>query len=370
MSCTNDPQVTDLHITTEIVLATPNEVNTHAPTDSNDHRSVSRHRTEIANILTGSDRRFLLIAGPCSMFNKQGTLEFAEKFAALAKRVSDDMLMIMRSPPDKPRTISKAGQWEGMLHEPKLVGIRDPNLGIALTREILREIVKMDIGVAIELLDSRRTQYFDDLLSFSWTGARAVEYGALRRQASGLSWPVAFKNRTDGALKPALDAIESANHENYFDGMNKATGRTTVENGTGNPHATLIMRGGERASARNFDRESVEAAQKGLRGRKLLDYVLVDSAHGNSLDDTGKKDHRLQLSVFESTLSQWLGGNNRVGAMIEAYLQEGKQEILPGTDLSSLPYDVSPTDPTISWYQFETTVIEACRRISAHRLAA
>lgn len=356
----NGAKITDVHIAREIILEPPALVAKDIPTTPELRAQVARHRVTIENILHGHDQRFLLIAGPCSMFNKKGTLEFAEAFRALSERVSDKMFLIMRSPPDKPRTISKSGQWEGMLHEPNVVGTHDPVVGIRRTREILRDIADMGIPLAIELLDTRRTQYVDDILSLSWTGARAVEYGALRRQASGLSWPTGFKNRTDGTLKPAYDAIESANHANYFDGMNKETGQTTVEVGTGNPNAFLIMRGSEQTGGRNYYAGFVEAAQKDLRERKLLDFVVVDSAHGNSLDDKGKKDHRRQLVVFESILEQRLrGGNTRIGAMVEAYLKEGKQDVLPGTELASLPYDISPTDPTISISQFETLVLDA-----------
>lgn len=363
-------KITDVHIASEITLEPPAIVVKDIPTTPELRAQVARHRTTIENILHGRDQRFLLIAGPCSMFNKKGTLEFAEAFRRLSERVADSMFLIMRSPPDKPRTISKSGQWEGMLHEPFIVGSHDPVVGIRRTREILRDIADMGIPLAIELLDTRRTQYVDDLLALSWTGARAVEYGALRRQASGLSWPVGFKNRTDGALKPAYDAIESANHANYFDGMSKKTGQTTVEMGTGNPSAFLILRGSERAAGRNHDAEHVESAQKHLRERKLLDFVVVDSAHGNSLDDTGKKDHRRQLTVFQSTLDQRLAGNARVGAMVEAYLKEGRQDVLPGTTLASLPYDISPTDPTISIGQFEALVLDAHAQLLAAKARA
>jgi len=279
------------------------------------------------------------------------------------------MFLVMRCPPDKPRTVSGPGNWEGFLHEPEEVGVHDSVAGIRRSREILVELAALNIPIAIELLDARRTQYFDDLLSMSWTGARAVEYGALRRQASGLSWPVAFKNRTDGDLKAAFDAIQSANQPNYYDGMDE-DGDTIVVDGAGNPNACLIMRGSGTAAGRNFDRTHVEAAQRRLRERKLLDYVLVDSAHGNSLDDKGKKDPRRQLHVFESTLVQRLEGNLRLGAMIEAYLKEGRQDVVPGTRLTSLPYDISPTDPTISIGQFTDLILLAHERLQTKAVAA
>lgn len=360
----NGVKITDERVAKMTYMDPPIVIKRDLPSTPAMREQVRGYRTTIANIMHGRDPRLLLIAGPCSIFNERGTVEFARAFKRLADQVSETMLLVMRCPPDKPRTVSKAGQWEGLLHEPLVVGQHDAVTGIKTARRILLEVAKLGVPVAIELLDNRRPQFFDDILVQSWTGARTNQNGGLRRQNSGLSWPVAIKNGTTGDLKSALDAIESANNPNYFDGMDEH-GSTVVVDGLGNPDACLILRGGERASARNFDRDSVNEAHDRLRNRGLLDYVLIDSAHGNSLDDSGKKDHNRQLEVLASTIDQRLRGDRRIGAMIEAYLQAGRQDVRPGTELDSLHYDVSPTDPTISLGQFETAVLEAHAKLKA-----
>lgn len=331
-------------------LRPPAQVRTLIPFDD----SVERHRSRIAGILAGKDVRFLVIAGPCSIFNTAGTLEFAEKFAALRMEVGEKMELVLRAPPAKPRTVSKAGQWEGLMHEPGAVARYEPNEGIRIAREILRDIARMDIPLAIELLDTKRTAYFDDLLSLSWTGARTVESSDLRRQASGMPWPVGFKNRTDGAIKPAVDAIESASGKNFFDSVDRDSGKTVVEMSEGNSDAFLILRGGEKAP--NYSATDIEAAQKMLRERDLNEFIVVDSAHGNSADEKGMRTHKRQIPVFESTLSIWRAGNKKLGAMMEVYLKEGKQDVQPGTVLDSLDYALSPTDPCVGWDDFEALV--------------
>ncbi len=362
----NGEKLTNVRVKKMTYVDPPIVIKRDLPTTPAVREQVVTFRQTISNIMHGKDPRFLLIAGPCSIFNARGALEFAKAFKAIADQVQDTMFLVMRAPPDKPRTVSKAGQWEGLIHEPVSVGEHDSVTGIKTAREILLGIANLGVPVAIEFLDNRRPQFFDDIIAHSWTGARTNQTGGLRRQNCGLSWPVSIKNGTSGDLKSAFDAIESANSPNYFDGMDEH-GSTVVVDGTGNPDACLIMRGGESHAARNFDRASVEKAQKCLRTRNLLDYVVVDCAHGNSLDESGKKDQKLQPSVFDSTLSQWLMGNTRVGAMIEAYLQEGRQDVLPGTVLADLPYDISPTDPTISLQQFRDLVLGSHEKILAAR---
>ena len=53
-------------------------------------------REEIQSILTGKDDRFLVVVGPCSTHDTAAGREYAQKLAALAKEVSDKMLVVMR----------------------------------------------------------------------------------------------------------------------------------------------------------------------------------------------------------------------------------------------------------------------------------
>jgi len=362
----DDVVVSDTRVVKTTYVDPPIIVKRDMPTTPAIRREVEAHRQAIANIMHGRDPRFLLIAGPCSIFNERGTLEFAKSFKDLADHVSKTMLLVMRAPPDKPRTKSTPDQWEGLIHEAFEVGKHDSVAGIRLTRKILLEVAKLGVPVAIEFLDNRRPRYFNDIMTFSWTGARTNQNGGLRRQNCGLNWPVAIKNGNTGELKSALDAIDSANHPNYFDAINDFGNMVNVD-AVGNPDACLIMRGGETYAARNFNFESVQKAQRCLRDRALLDYVIIDSAHGNSLNEHGQKDHMLQLEVFDSTLAQWLAGNKKVGGMVEAYLKAGNQKTGLGTVLAELPYDRSPTDPTISLDQLTALVLGAHEKILAER---
>lgn len=336
-------------------LETPENILRELPS----HVDVTPHRERLRAIVQGEDKRFLLIAGPCSIFNKRGALEFAEKFKRLREEVKGTIELVLRAPPAKPRTVSKAGQWEGLVHEPHEVAKYEPNEGLRVSREILRDIVALDIPVAIELLDTKRTAYFEDLLSLTWTGARTIENSDLRRQSSGMPWPVGFKNRTDGAIKPAVDAIESASGENFYDATEYTNGKTEVRLSDGNMDSFLILRGGEKIT--RYSAADVEESTKLLRERGLCEFIIIDSAHGNSADEKGVRTFKRQSVVFRSTFDLWKAGA-RVGAMMEVYLKEGKQSVSAGAKLDDLAYDVSPTDDCVGWDEFEALIRDVQRK--------
>ena len=58
-------------------------------------------------------------------------------------------------------------------------------------------------------------QFFVDLLSLGAVCARTTESQLHRELASGLPFPVGFKNGTDGSLDVAIDAIRATAHGNW-----------------------------------------------------------------------------------------------------------------------------------------------------------
>jgi 3-deoxy-7-phosphoheptulonate synthase len=60
-----------------------------------------------------------------------------------------------------------------------------------------------------------------DCISWGAIGARTTESQLHRELASGLSFPVGFKNGTDGNLTIATDAIQAASHAHHFLGVTK-----------------------------------------------------------------------------------------------------------------------------------------------------
>ncbi len=76
---------------------------------------VTRSRQDIHRLIFTDDRRLLLIVGPCSIHDVDAGREYARRLAALAREVSDRVMIVMRVYFEKPRTI---GGLEGPDHGP------------------------------------------------------------------------------------------------------------------------------------------------------------------------------------------------------------------------------------------------------------
>lgn len=59
----------------------------------------------------------------------------------------------------------------------------------------------MGVPVGSELLDTISPQYIADLISWGAIGARTTESQLHRELASGVSFPIGFKNGTDGSVR-------------------------------------------------------------------------------------------------------------------------------------------------------------------------
>jgi len=85
-------------------------------------------------------------------------------------------------------------------------------------------------------------EFFADLLSLGAVGARTTESQLHRELASGLSFPIGFKNGTDGSLDIALDAIRAAACGHSFLGVTKQ-GLAAITRTRGNDDCFVILRG-------------------------------------------------------------------------------------------------------------------------------
>ena len=84
--CTNESfsmsQTANLHIASNIALPWPRSMVAEiAPTEAQT-AFVAESRREIREILFGSDPRFLIVLGPCSIHDPEAGLEYARKLAA------------------------------------------------------------------------------------------------------------------------------------------------------------------------------------------------------------------------------------------------------------------------------------------------
>ena len=325
----------DLRIKELRELRSPAEIIGEFPRSDRATKTVIAARHAVHNILTGADDRLAVVIGPCSIHDPAAAIDYAHRLAAVRARLSDRLEIIMRVYFEKPRTTVG---WKGLINDPNLDGSFDIDNGLRLARELLRDVNDLGLPAGCEFLDMTTPQYLADLVSWGAIGARTTESQVHRELASGLSSPVGFKNGTDGNVRIAIDAVESASHPHHFLAVTKS-GRSAIASTTGNEDAHIILRGGK---APNYDAGSVEATSAELVKAGLRPAIMIDASHANS----AKKPENQPL-VLEDVARQLETGDRRiVGVMVESNLVAGRQDLVPGRPLT---YGQSITDGCIDW---------------------
>ena len=341
----------DIHVKAFEPLISPSQLKDRLPLSDASHRTVVAGRQTIADILDGKDPRLLVITGPCSIHDEKAALDYAARLRALAEKVGDTMLLVMRTYFEKPRTTVG---WKGLINDPWLNGSYDIGAGLIRARRLLGQITEMGLPTATEMLDSIVPQYIAGLVCWAAIGARTTESQTHREMASGLSMPVGFKNCTDGGLATAINAMIAATSAQSFMGIDP-DGQACIVKTTGNPHAHIVLRGGMRP---NYDTVSINEAVSLLEAKGLSPALLVDCSHDNS-----RKNHELQASVWQDVINQRLDGNrNILGMMLESNLKAGNQKNTG--DLETMQYGVSITDACIDWETTEQLILSAHEQLA------
>ena len=252
---------------------------------------MEKSRAEISGILNGKDKRFLLIAGPCSIHDTGAAFEYAVKLSGLRKKYGDVFCIVMRSYFEKPRTVSG---WRGLIVEPDLNGFINIAGGLEKARQFLIRLAEIQVPAAMEMLDPIVPQYIADLVSWASIGARSAESQMHRELASGLSMPVGFKNTTDGNIEAAVNGVISSRLPHAFIGIAR-NGLSAIIHTTGNPDTHLILRGG--TDKPNYDKASIIHAEKLLQAENLEAPILIDCSHGNSQRQPYKQKNILLKSL-------------------------------------------------------------------------
>ena len=312
------------------------------PTPQHALQTVLRGRREVVEVVHKRDDRLLVICGPCSIHDPETAVEYCHKLKELADKLSKDLLIIMRAYLEKPRTTVG---WKGLINDPDIDESFHINKGLRVSRKLFTDLTSSGMPIASEMLDTISPQFLADLISLGAIGARTTESQLHRELASGLSFPMGFKNGTDGSLGVAVDAIGSAAAKHHFMGVTKQ-GLAAITRTTGNQDCFVILRGGTKGT--NFDKESVKAARESLKAKKQEEVIMIDCSHGNS-----QKNHKNQPKVAKTIGDQLREGEDAIiGVMIESNINEGSQKV-PAEGPSGLKKGVSITDACIDW---QTTV--------------
>ncbi len=324
------------------------------------YKKIMQDRKEISQILEGKDHRLLIVVGPCSAWPKEAVLQYAKKLATLNEEVKHVLKLVMRVYIQKPRTTKG---WTGPVNQPDPFGFPDIETGIKYTRDMMVKVVEMGLPIADEALFTHNFKGFLELLSYVAIGARSAEDQEHRIFASSIDCPVGMKNPTHGSLAVSVNSIVAAQsaHVAVFDGYEVQT--------YGNPHAHLVLRGGNLAP--NYSNAHLDEVKMHMKKHNIKNpAMMIDASHDNCLVN-GKKDHRRQgkiiFDVLDNLESDAALKKLVKGFMIESFMKEGNQivdQALPhNIDLDGL----SITDPCLSWEQTKELLISLAKKMEKMR---
>lgn len=301
---------------THCPLPSPADLRDRFPLSASAAHSIQASRERITARLRTGEGPLIAIVGPCSLHSEEAARAYIERLAPLARRLEDEVIIVMRAYFEKPRTTIG---WKGFLYDPDLNGSYDLEQGLCRGRALLVELSERGLGLATELLDPLAAPYLEDCLSWAAIGARTAESQIHRQLVSGMQCPVGFKNGTDGSVGIALSAMESARAPHTHLGID-AQGRVSLTRTPGNPNTHVVLRGGN--SGPNYHASSITRIAESAPLRLPL---LVDCSHGNS-----EKDFQKQQLVAEAVLEQLHRRDvDILGLMVESHIQEGRQEPRP-----------------------------------------
>ncbi len=320
-------------------LTPPGEIKKQIPADS----FPLRAREVASKILNHKDPRLAILTGPCSIHDPKSALEYAQRLKDLSFQVADTLFLIMRVFIEKPR--SQEG-WRGILYDPLLDGSYDMEMGIRTSRSLLRDIAALGVPCAVEILDPLSPYYLDDLITWGMIGARTSASPIHRHIASGLPFPIGFKNDLLGRIQPALSGALVARRPQSHLGIDSCGHLCSIQT-QGNPFSHIVLRGSDQGS--NYDAASLESALLALQKSNLEPRLLIDCAHGNS-----GKNLEAQKAAFFNIIEKSATSQGIAGVMLESHLKSGKQAI--GENTGFLEYGVSITDPCLSWEDTEEMI--------------
>ncbi len=329
-------RVRDQRIDKIVELASPATLLAELPLGEEREQAVVSGREEVVDVLRRDDDRLMVVVGPCSVHDVDAALDYASRLAAAAERNADDLLVIMRVYFEKPRT---SIGWKGLINDPHLDGSGDVNAGLRVARALLLQILDTGLPIGCEFLDPITPQYISDAVAWGAIGARTTESQIHRQLGSGLSMPIGFKNRTDGNVQVAVDAVRAAAASHAFAGIDDS-GIPAIHHTTGNPDGHVILRGGK--GAPNYDEAGVRDALAMLRAEGLPERVVIDASHDNS----GKVPARQIVAAAEIGEQIAAGNAAIVGIMLESFIVEGSQS---SEGEGELTYGQSITDACIAW---------------------
>lgn len=82
----------------------PAQLSQQIPLSATTANFTMQSRREIDGIISGEDKRLLVIIGPCSIHDTAAAIDYAKRLTVLRDKYRNEMLIVMRVYFEKPRT--------------------------------------------------------------------------------------------------------------------------------------------------------------------------------------------------------------------------------------------------------------------------
>ena len=330
-------------------LPVPMEVKAQYPVTKEMEKVRNAQLTDLKNIFSGKDDRFILIIGPCSADHEDTVISYISRLRDVQDKVSDKIVIVPRIYTNKPRTTGEG--YKGMLHQPDPNSSPDMLKGLISIRKLhQRAITETGFACADEMLYPENYRYLSDLLSYVAVGARSVENQQHRLTASGLDVPVGMKNPTSGDISVMINSIKAAQSSHVF------LYRGWEVKSAGNTYAHAILRGYVNKhghSMPNYHYEDLMNLASTYAESNLQNpAVIIDTNHSNS-DKKYLEQVRISKEVLHSCRHSEDIRKIVKGLMIESYIYDGNQSISQEQILGK-----SITDPCLGWEKTERLIYD------------
>lgn len=302
---------------------------------------------QIKAVLDGKDARKIFIVGPCSADDPDAVCEYAQRLKAVADKIQDKILTVIRVYTAKPR--SRGDGYMGLLHSPYPNSDKiDLFAGLIAMRKLHLNVLEVGLPTADEMVYPELVPYTDDLLSYVTIGARTAEDPMHRFTASGLDAPIGIKNPSGGNMTELADSIHAASISNEFI-FDRSIVRTS-----GNAYVHGVLRGAVDIDGNNIPNcgyDNILHASTVFKAHGAHCGVIVDTGHANS----GKNPAMVRtiLSDITTHFSDEQYSAFVKGVMIESYLMGGSKA---ATDVGR---GISITDPCLSFTETEELLLSA-----------
>ena len=136
------------------LLPTPAQIKAEFPLTPECVELKAARDKEIADVITGKSKKFLVIIGPCSADREDAVCEYMSRLAKVNEQVKDKLVIVPRVYTNKPRTTG--GGYKGMLHQPDPEKKPDPLAGIIALRHM--HIRAIDQTEAVKMVKRKITE--------------------------------------------------------------------------------------------------------------------------------------------------------------------------------------------------------------------